>query len=581
MVLCENPAAVPQDVPQPVAPRPTTALARLAVLAAAVAIYLVILHLLRASHAVALAGLAFQYVVLLPCLFWVLLGLRDSGLRDSGLRNPGQWSLNLPALPWALAAGYLLLVLPLARHEVDWPWNVVDESCYSFQAHIFRTGRAIADPLPGATANVQDTPAELNYQNHVLTQRGWFTHFPPGWPALLVVGQWVGAPWILNPLCGLIVLALMWTIARRTFSSDTAQLSILMAVLSPFFLVNSMRSLSHMPCSALVAGACALVFRGLARKQLLPLAGAFALLAWALTIRPYTAFAEAVVLGGAALWYSREDRRFATQIAAAGAIAGLAAALVLLAYNHATTGHAAVSPYAARVGSDVPSELTFNPRLIFYFLHRWGGITFRETIFSCFPYLFLLAIYALWREREKVRETRILAAVFAVLPLAHLLHTEDSYAFFGSRFHSEGLFAALILGARGADLLAQRWAVPRRAGLALLGLLAAMQVSDVRGMVRTVWQANAPYHAIKGAVAQLDGKVPLVFLQTSDGYNARFLNFNRADWRHAPTLYLIDAEPQNRDAWACRAGRPDWAVLRLNAEKEAEQQFGHSHCSDK
>jgi len=421
------------------------------VLAAAVAVYLVILHLLRFSHAIAIAGLAFQYVVLLPCLFWVLLGLRNSGLRNSGLRNSGEWSLNLPALAWVLAAGYLLLVLPLARHEVDWPWNVVDESCYSFQAHIFRTGRAIAEPLPGATADVQDTPAELNYQNHVLTERGWFTHFPPGWPALLVVGQWIGAPWILNPLAGLIVLALMWTIARHTFSADTAQLSILMAVLSPFFLVNSMRGLSHMPCSALVAGACVLVFRGLAQKRILPLAGAFALLVLAFPIRPYTAFCEAVVLGGAALWYSRQDHRFVRQIAAAGAIAGLAAALILLAYNHATTGHAAVSPYAARVGSDVPSELTFNPRLIFYFLRRWGGITFRETIFSCFPYLFLLAAYALWRERERVRETRILAAVFAVLPLAHLLHTEDSYAFFGSRFHFEGLFAAHVRDLHGGE----------------------------------------------------------------------------------------------------------------------------------
>jgi len=99
-------------------------------------------------------------------------------------------------------------------------------------------------------------------------------------------------------------------------------------------------------------------------------------------------------------------------------------------------------------------------------------------------------------------------------------------------------------------------------------------------MVRSLWNLNPPYHAVKAAVADLDGKVPLVFLQSGNGYNARFINFNQADWKHAPTVYLIDAEPSNRDAWACRFGKLDWVVLHLDANGEAEQTPGHSRCPE-
>lgn len=562
-----HPPPVPQDVQQSVSLK--SALPRFAVFAAGILVYLLLLHLWRESHAVSIVGLAFQYAVLLPGALWALGGLRNSGPPD----------FSLPPLALALAGAYLLLVIPLARHEADWPTNPTDESCYAFQARILRTGRAVADPLPGTSATVQTTPDELNYQNHVLIPRGWFTHFPPGWPLLLLAGQWLGAPWIVNPLLGLILLRLMWMIGRETFSLSTARLSLLMAVLSPFFLVNAVRQLSHMSCAVLVAGACLLLFRGLARRQIFPVSCAFGLLVLAFPIRPYTAFAEAVVLGGATLWYARRDRKFLSQVACAGVLAAMAALLVLMAYNRATTGHAFVSPYAGRVGSDVPSELTLQPRFIFYFFRRWGWTTLSETIFSTFPFLFLLAAYAVWREREKPRELRILACVFAVLPLAHLLHTENSYSYFGSRFHFEGLFAALILGARGAELLVRRWALPRAAVLAVLGLLGAMQIADVRGMVRSLWEVNPPYHAVKAAVTQLDGKTPLVFLQSGHGFNARFINFNQADWRHAPTVYLIDADPPNHDAWACRFGRTDWVVLRLGAQGGVEQMPGQSRCA--
>jgi len=546
-------------------PVPTS---RLVLLCAAVVLYLGVVHFLRNRQSVALVGLLMQYAMVLPCLLWVLKGWRGSSAAP----------LSVPRAAGVLMTAYIALTVPLARHEADWPSHVVDETCYSFQAHIFRAGRAVAEPLPGATESIQTTPDEINYQNHVMLARGWFTHFPPGWPALLVLGQALGVPWILNPLLGLVLLDVTLLICREVFSEGAAQLSVLMAVLSPFFLVNAAVALSHMFCAVLVAGACWLTLRGLDRKQIVSIAGAFLLLGVAIQVRPYTAFAETLVLGCAALWYSRKDGKFAAEVALAGAVSGLAAGLCMVAYNHATTGHFLVTPYAARVGAEIPSELTFDPRMIFHYLHHWGGITFKQTLFSTFPFLFLLGGYALAKEKDKRRETIILAWTFAILPLAYLLHTENSYSYFGSRFHFEGLFAAFLLAARGIELLAETWALPRRGALAVLGLLAVMQVADVKGMVESLWHVGGQYHAIKAAVARWNGQVPLVFIRDGDAYHARFANFNHADWRIAPTLYLIDADPQKRDEWACRVGRADWVVLSVGAGTQLHQEKGHSTC---
>ena len=62
-------------------------------------------------------------------------------------------------------------------------------------------------------------------------------------------------------------------------------------------------------------------------------------------------------------------------------------------------------------------------------------------------------------------------------------------------------------------------------------------------------------------------------------FNPKFLNLNNPDWRHAPVVYLIDAEPSARDEWACRFGRPDWVVLGYDvATNNIWKQSGRSHC---
>jgi hypothetical protein len=132
---------------------------------------LLLLHLMRESKYLELCSLVAEYAVLLPSLIWPL-------------RSCGGGKGELP-LKWAavtIAVSFFVVCAPLSRHEYDFRANLsVDESRHSFQARIFRSGRLvlIAEPFPEATADARETPAELDYQNHVLTTRGWLTHFPP------------------------------------------------------------------------------------------------------------------------------------------------------------------------------------------------------------------------------------------------------------------------------------------------------------------------------------------------------------------------------------------------------------------
>ena len=546
---------------------------RLVWLAGATAAYILLLVLFRHWPWTETAALLFQYLLLLP-LTWALITCTYDA-------NPRK--LMLPScVTVAIALCAFLIAVPLARHGSHGLLNP-DENGYSFQARMFLKGKLMAAPLPGASWSGKDTPAEVNYENHVLLPRGWFTHFPPGWPLLLACGYALHAPWLLNPLLGLVLLILSASIGRSFLSHNTGSLTVVLLCTCPFFLANTVRMMSHMLCACMAASACWLLFRGLSRRELWPLTGMFALLVLMFHIRPYTGFALTVVFAGVAIWYSRHERRSLVRLLIVAGIFGVVTIASELLYNWLYTGHVLISPYAAKVGAEVPPELTLNPRLIFYFLHRNAIHTFVETLFGTFPFLFLLAGYAFWQEKKYVREIRTLAALFGSLVLAYLLHTESSASVYGSRFHFEAFFAIGLMGARGLDLLVERYKVSRHVLLIALALLLAIQAAHLRVASEFLWSRGEPYRKVKSAIASLPASADLVFLHSSQGmapdFNPKFLNLNDPDWRRAPVIYLIDAEPDRRAEWACRFGRSTWFIVGYDAVTgNILEQVGHARC---
>jgi hypothetical protein len=523
----------------------------LVLLTASVIFYigLLLLGTMRSYAHLHLALLAAQYGIIFPTLLWFL----RSQCASSGESPLPRIHLGIALLTFAVVA------IPLSRFSGQGLLNP-DESGYSFQARVYRSGRLMADPLIGASPDVRRTSPELFYENHVLSPRGWFAKFPPGWPLMLSLGYGVSAPWLLNPVFGLLQLFAITVIGIRVFSYETGALAVFFGVLSPFFLVNSIGMMSHAFCALLSAMACLALFRALATGTLWYYAGTFACLAAMLEVRPYTGFVLALVLTSAALWLNRWNRTILLRMFSIGILSGLIALASVLLYNHAYTGNLFVSPYAMAAGANMPPELSFRPGRIWQGIRQYAPQTAEESLIGAFPFLYLLAAYAVIREKKRRREVWILAAVYLALVLAYLAHPEGSGVLFGERFHFEGFFALLLIAGRGSQLLFERWRSPRRAMIWTLILLAALQITQQSAAIAVVVQRIEPYRKVRDAImaSNLTG---LVFLHEGPSFVAKHFNLNDPDWRHASRIYLIDAEPQLRDEWARRYGFTSWTVV--------------------
>ena len=512
-----------------------------------------------------------QHTLLLPASIWYLRSKRENPPLCAQLSIP---DLRILVLCFALAAA------PLSRLTTQGLLNP-DESGYSFQAHVFLTGRLMAPPLPGAAANVRETPAEVFYENHILRPNGWFTKFPPGWPLVLAAGELVSSGWLVNPVLSVVLLFILAAIGRESFSNGVAFLSVLFAVLSPFYLVNSVGMMSHTLCAVLIALACLFLFRACDTHRLCYFSATFASLAAAFQVRPYTAFVITCVIAAAALWAVRDNRLLLKQVLLLGSFFGVLAAGGLFAYNRFYTGHALISPYALFLGRSAPPELTFHPIQILRSIERHGRQTVLENVIGVFPFLYLLAGYAVLHEKRVRFKVFVCAAVYSSLVLAYLAHIEagGGGVFFGKRFHFEGLFAVLLLAARGLELMVENWEISLPKVARTVIVLSLMQVFLLGAAGWTIARSGRPYRQVKKALLKTTFR-RMIFLHNSPGFVAKHLNLNRADWPHASQIYLIDAEPRQRSQWACRYGMSEWMVVTYNPmTQRADLENGQAHCS--
>jgi hypothetical protein len=532
--------------------------------------YLVVLFYLRNNAHIQIPALSYQYLVILPIFLFCSRALTGTLPKDQPLPRR---LLFVALFSFVLLAGWI--GWSGARGLLN-----PDESGYGFYARTLLSGRVMAVPLPGAHADVTQTPVAVFFTGHILRPYGWFTHFPPGWPLVLSLGYWFHTPGLVNPALSLLLLLITAAIGRHCYSVETGRLAVLIAVLSPFFLVNSVMRMSHMVCSVLTASACLLLFRGLRSQTLAPFAGAFALLGTSFFVRPYTGFMLTAVLGLSALWCVRRNRRLLAKVALVGIVFGALTIFGMMAYNRRYTGNLFVSPYAQIAGKNAPPELSLQPSRVWDGIRIYGRRAFQETLFSTFPFVFLLSGYTLLREEKSRTETIILTALYPILILAYVLHPGGSGIFYGERFHFEAYFAIAILGAQGLRLLAQRSGTPRSAWITILAALVVMQAAQLAIASNVLLHSGIAYRRMEESTRHLTPTIGLVFFHGSESFVAMHFNLNEPDWRKASLVYLVDPGSAERSEWACRVGRPDWIVLEYDSSTQrVREQVGHSACS--
>lgn len=284
-----------------------------------------------------------DYLILFPAaLCWYVCAVRASrtGHRlelaiARLLRRLDRHSALLVAL---LASSLCLLCCGISILVFQTRAQIVDEAAYLFQAKLFAAGRLWGTPPDGPAAC-------FSVPYVVLTDQRWFSAFFPGPSVLLMLGVFLGAPFLIGPLLSGLLLALTVWAGTRLFDRPTGLLAGALMLISPFFLFQGASYFGHVITAIffIIAVIGLLTFDGRLLRQpiVIGICGGMVLLC-----RPLSA----VILGLFALcwwlWQARNQPgaiRLRSILLTCGAASP--AALTLLAYDWLLTGDALRTPH--------------------------------------------------------------------------------------------------------------------------------------------------------------------------------------------------------------------------------------------
>ena len=311
------------------------------------------------------------------------------------------WSLP-PAVFMAIAFFWMLLVTVILSTLIfDNIPHVQDTIAQIFQARIFASGR-VTVPLPPLPEFFQ-----YFYDNMIFTDR-WYSQYPPGHPFFLMLGLFIGAPWLVNPLFAAFSAVLLYKSAFYYFGEKEARISTLLFCVSPFILIMSASFMNHV--STLFFLLLALYTL---RKALLCNGTGFALvtglaLGIIFNIRPGDGFALLFPLGLYLLIGSLKQRQYGLL---AGFGVGFACMIaVALGYNFLTTGDPFLFGYTVRWGKGHTigfSDIQVMGRPLHSYARGWmytirNAVALNQNLFEWpFPSmvpLYLLAVPYIFRK---------------------------------------------------------------------------------------------------------------------------------------------------------------------------------------
>lgn len=115
--------------------------------------------------------------------------------------------------------------------------HVLDSIAQLFHAKIFKMGKLYASLPP---------QKEFFDYTHVINDTRWYSQYPPGHTLLLMLGLFLGVPWLIGPLVGTLSLFIFYRLVKEIYRDhQTTYLSSLFLFLSPFFLFMSSSHMNH------------------------------------------------------------------------------------------------------------------------------------------------------------------------------------------------------------------------------------------------------------------------------------------------------------------------------------------------
>ncbi len=445
--------------------------------------------------------------------------------------------------------------------------HLEDEVAYLYQAQVFASGKAYAES-PERTS--------CFFAPFILDHEGRrFGKYPPGWPALLAVGLWLGQAWWVNAAGAALTTAVVYRLGRALHDPITGGIAAALAASSPFVLLLAGSLMSHTWCGVLVTAFLWAYWRACTTRKGADgwALGAGAALGAAFAVRPFTAVAAALPAAAWAGWLLIRERRWRLAWFLALGFAPLA--LTVPIANAVWTGDPLLPPYVLFWPYD---RLGFGPgtgplpggNTVWLGLSgSFAAIGHLATHLLGWPTLSLSFAVILFLFRPRLRRDVFLAGTALSLVFAYALYWTSGDVF-GPRYSYEIAGALFVLSARGI-VRAGMWARSRNRlwpFVAAVGLLAAVDL----GMYLPS-QLDA-YRGLYGVTAQ-----PRAVMEEADLHNALVIVEEERGWwdyavafsMNAPGLdgdvvYASDCTPYN-DALIARY--PGRAVYRFDGERLA------------
>ncbi len=413
------------------------------------------------------------------------------------LRAPGGPRPAELAAVAALALGAFAVAALISRQALGGVPHVADGVAYAFQGKVFAGGHLALEPPA--------LPRLFGLENVILDARRWVAIYPPGWPALLAVGWWLGAPWLTAPLLLGLSVAGVWALGRSLFAPRTGLLAAGCLAVSPFALAMGSGFMAHVPClAASLASMLCLAAARPDRPGRWLAAGLFAGLAVA--IRPVTAVA---LLWPWALWSVRRAGGAPERLAALTrlGLGGLPPVLLLLAFDAAVFG----SPFATGYRVADPTH-TFTGEhgvhfpLLAIFRHHlpWYVRQLDRSLWGLpVPDLALLLPLA-WPAAGRRRDALLLASA-ASLVVGYSFYYWADVVYGGPRLVFEAMGPLALLAARALETL---YAGLRRL-LERIGAARSPRLAPLLGALALALLAIPPLH----------GRLPAELARLSSWYH--------------------------------------------------------------
>lgn len=333
--------------------------------------------------------------------------------------------------------------------------HLEDEMAYVWQAQVLARGHLTVPSPPEPKSFL--VPFVVDYEGRR------FGKYPPGWPAVLAIGELLDLRAWINPLLSGLAIWLIYRLARKLLGETVGLLAAGLTITSPLFLINSGMLLSHPLGLALTAGFCLAWLDSFAepicsRSWLSTLIGA-GCLGWLAVSRPWTAVAVAFpfILHGLYL-FVRSDWAIRKRLLGFVLVALVISALVP-AWQKAVTGDFTLNPYTLWWEYD---KIGFGPG----FGHADGGHTLERALINTRanldaglfdflgwgPFMFPFLLAGLIALRRNGRAW-LAASIFPSLVTFYMAYWVSIWVT-GPRYYYEGLPGLMLVIAAGIAWLA-------------------------------------------------------------------------------------------------------------------------------